>query len=369
MKAIILRTGLLEGIVTVSKLAVGDALPILKNILIEAQNNKLILTATNLETAIQKTILGKVIETGKVSIPAKAFSDVISALRSERINLDQKEHNLSITSDNYHATFQGLSVEDFPIIPKIKTKEACIECKADIFKDALESVLIATEFSDLRPELNSVLLHISSDGIKLVATDSFRLAERHIPTSQFTTTIAQEMKVLIPLKTNQGLARILDTDGSVKIYIDENQILFSTPDTECISRLVEGNFPEYSGIIPSSFQSELTLEKEDFAEALKLASVFSEKNNEIKISFSKEKKAIDISSAQQGLGENVYTLPINITGDGGEVLFNSRYIHDMLRVARGKELFIGLNDESSPALLRVVGDASYCYIVKPILKT
>ncbi len=369
MKTIVLRSGIVEAISAVGRAAGGDSLPALKHVLIEAQNNKLVFKGTNLEIAIQHTISAKVIEVGKVTVPARAFAEVLATLRSERINLEQKGDNLALTSDNYRATFQGLPAEDFPLIPKIKNDGACIECKAGALRDALGAVLIATEFSDLRPELNSVLFHFSPERIVLAATDSFRLAEQQISPSQFSASGVNEFRALIPLKTSQELLRLLGEQETAKVYADDNQILVAVGASECISRLVDGTFPEYSAIIPSSFKSELVVGREELIEAIKLAGVFNDRNSEVRFAYARERKALEVSAAAQGVGENVYVLPAAIRGEDGDVLFNGRYINDMLRVARGSEIFLGLNDEAAPALLRSQGDASYYYIVKPILKT
>ncbi|MBI2888758.1 MAG: DNA polymerase III subunit beta [Candidatus Liptonbacteria bacterium] len=369
MKTVVLRAGIMEAISTVGRAAGGDSLPALKHILIEAQNNKLVFKGTNLEIAIQHSVSAKVLEGGKVTVPARAFAEVLAALRSERINLEQKGDNLSLTSDNYRATFQGLPAEDFPLIPKIKNNSTCIECKAGSLRDALGAVLIATEFSDLRPELNSVLFHFSQERIVLAATDSFRLAEQQIPPSQFSASGVGEFRALIPLKTSQELLRLLGEQETVKVCADENQILVAAGAAECISRLIDGIFPEYSAIVPTSFKSELVVGREDLVEAIKLAGVFNDRNSEVRFAYMRERKALEVSAAAQGVGENVYVLPAAIKGEDGDILFNGRYVSDMLRVGRGSEIFLGLNDEAAPALLRSQGDASYYYIVKPILKT
>ena len=230
-------------------------------------------------------------------------------------------------------------------------------------------MLVATEFSDLRPELNSVLFQVTPEHIILAATDSFRLAEQRIPSAQFLGSGEKEFSALIPLKTGQELLRLLDGQETATVRVDENQILVSAGAAECISRIVEGTFPEYSTIVPASFKTELTVGRDELMEAIKLASVFNGRNSEVRFAYARERKALEVSAAAQGVGENAYVLPATIRGEDGEALFNGRYINDLLRVARGKELFIGLNDEAAPALLRSQGDASYYYIVKPILKT
>ncbi|MBI2623308.1 MAG: DNA polymerase III subunit beta [Candidatus Liptonbacteria bacterium] len=369
MKAVVLRAGVVEAVSAAGRAAGGDTLPALKHILIEAHGNKLVFTGTNLELAVQYSVSGKVIEAGRVTVPARPFTEVLATLRSERINLEQKGANLSLASDNYRATFQGLPAEEFPLIPKLQSTRACIECKAPALRDALSAVLIATEFSDLRPELNSVLLHVAPERMACAATDSFRLAEQQIPPSQFSAGETREFRALIPLKTSRELLRVLGDEGNAKVCVDENQILVSAGAAECISRLVDGAFPEYSAIVPTSFKSELTVGRENLLEAIKLASVFNDRNSEVRFAYSRERKVLEVSAAAQGAGENVYALPAAVRGEDGDVLFNGRYINDMLRVARGSEVSIGLNDEASPALFRSQGDASYFYIVKPILKT
>lgn len=369
MKAVVLRDVLMEGVGVVSRAAGGEALPILKNILIEAGNNKLLLTGTNLEIAIQHGVSGKVIEGGKITIPAKIFGEVLGALRSERINLEEKGGSITLTSDSYRATFQSLPAEDFPLVPKVKSTAAAVECKAEFLREALGAVLIATEFSDLRPELNSVFFRLTSQTLTLAATDSFRLAEQQIPSSRFTAGTAAEFQALVPLKTSQELLRLLKDGEIVKIFLDENQILFAAGNSECVSRLVDGRFPEYSSIIPSSFKTELVMAREELLEALKLASAFQAQASEVRLVFAKDRKAIEVSSSSQGVGENVYMLPGRIQGEDGEVLFNGRYVSDFLRVVRGQEVFLGVNDEHTPALFRPMGESSYCYIVKPVLKT
>jgi DNA polymerase-3 subunit beta len=369
MKVVALRAGIMEAVSLVGRAAGGSALPALKYILIDAQSNKLTFTTTNLEIALQHTTPGKVIENGRTTVPARAFGEVLGALRSERVNLERRGDNVALTSDNYRATFQGIPAEDFPLIPKVKEIGRSFECKAGALKDALAAVLVATEFSDLRPELNSVLLHFTPEQIVVAATDSFRLAEQRISPSQFTAGDTKEFRALIPLKTSQELLRIIGNAETVKIVADENQVRVFTGASECISRLVDGTFPEYAAIIPSAFKTELTVGREELIEALKLASVFEERASEVRFVYSAERKTLEVSSAAQGLGENVYVLPATVRGEDGDILFNGKYVSDMLRVARGSDVFFGLNDEATPALLRAQGDASYCYIVKPILKT
>jgi len=370
MKVVMVKNNIKEGMIVVEK-SISDTshLPILKNVLIEAVNGKIKFTTTNLEVGVVCITSGKVIEDGKVSVPAQIFSNLINNLQTERINLDTKNNNLIIKTDNYEALIQGLPIEEFPIIPKVGKEKGVINCKGEIFKEALYQILTTSQFSDLRPELNSVLLDLDLERIKLVTTDSFRLSEKTIPHNNFTTTLTNPIKILLPLKTSYELLRILVDNEDLEINIDNSQILFKTEKWEFISRLIEGNFPEYTSIIPTKFNSDVVLNKQEFINSLKLVSVFSSRVSEIKIKTLENKKALEIVSAEQGLGENIYILPAKVQGSIRDIGFNWRYLLDGLKAIKTSDVFIGFNEDNKPALLKSPTDSSYLYVLMPVMKT
>lgn len=369
MKFIALRSNIREGIGIIEK-AGGENpnLPILKNFLIEAENNTITFTATNLEIAITHKVAGKVIENGKATVPISLFSSLISNIQSDRLNFQKKGEDIEVATDNYSAVLHSLPADDFPLTPKIATEDHFLEVRGGILKDAIQQVMVASQFSDLRPELNSVLLDFSLDSLKFAATDSFRLAEKALPASAFSTKGKDPFKVLIPLRTAQEVARIVRDDESVKIFHDENQVLWKTEKTEVISRLLEGNFPDYSAITPRSFTAEITVSRDELFAALKLASVFGQRNSEVKVAIHPGKKALEISSGDQALGENTNLISAKIKGEPMAAHFNWRYLSDPLKMMKSGEVFLGLQEDAGPALVRGAGDASYFYIVKPVLK-
>jgi DNA polymerase-3 subunit beta len=370
MKFIAIRANIKEAISIIEK-AVGENvnLPILKNVLIEAQNNTITFTATNLEIAINHKVAGKIIEDGRITVPLGLFSGLITNIQSDRLNFEKKENNLEIATDNYSAILNGLPADDFPMTPKIKNTENFIEIKNIFLKEAIQQTTTASQFSDLRPELNSILFNFSIESLVLAATDGFRLAEKSIPANLFTTKNKEPFKILIPLKTSLEISRIIQDDEVVRIYWDENQVLFQTDQTEMISRLIDGNFPDYSAIIPHEFVAEVVVERSEFLNALKLAGVFGQKNSEVKMKIHQNKKAVEISSADQALGENNHILPAKIKGDIQEVYFNWRYLSDPMKNIKSEDVFLGLQEDAGPALIRSVSDSSYYYVLKPILKS
>jgi DNA polymerase III subunit beta len=367
MKIIVIRANLKDGVSIVER-ATGENLnlPILKNILFEAEGSKIKIIATNLEIAITAFISGKIIENGKFTVPAGILSNLIGNIQSDRLNIEEKKGKLEIKTDNYEAVVQGLPANDFPITPKIKESKEYIEIKTTTLKEAFNQILIAAQFSDLRQELNNIFFDFSINNLKLVATDSFRLAEKTIPSEEFSTNHKEKFNLLIPLKTAQELTRIFKDGDTVKIYHDENQILFKTEQTELLSRLSEGNFPDYTAIVPKKFTAEATFNRQEFLSALKLAGIFGSRTSEVKLKVQENKKAVAILSADQTLGENNYILTAKIQGKFEEIIFNWRYIVDVLKILKTEEVWFGINSENEPAEIKSLGDASYLYILKPI---
>ncbi len=369
MKFIALRSNIREGISIIEK-AVGDNtnLPILKNFLIEAENNTITFSATNLEIAVTHRVAGKVIESGKITAPIALISSLIANIQSDRLNFEKKGNDIEVATDNYSAVVHGLPAEDFPITPKIKNNEEYIELKGALLKDAIQQVAVASQFSDLRPELNSVLVDFSLDSVKLAATDGFRLAEKSLPANLFSAKGMEAFKLLLPLRTAQEIARVVREDENIRFFKDENQALVKSERTEIITRLIEGSFPDYSAIVPQSFAAEAIVGREELLNALKLAGVFGQRNSEVKVSIHQGKKALEITSGDQALGENTNLLSAKIKGEAISAYFNWRYLSDPLKSIKTENVFLGLQEDTGPALIRGANDASYFYIIKPVLK-
>lgn len=342
-------------------------LPILKNVLIKTFNNKIRISSTNLEVGINKLISGKIIEEGGLTIPFQTFYNLVNNINSEKINLETKNNNIIFKTDNYEAKIQGLHEDDYPIIPRLEREDKYLEFDAELLKLALGQVITSAQISEIRPEISGVLFDYQVTIMKLVATDSFRLAEKTIYNSQYRSNIEKGFKVIIPLKSVQEVLRIFSNDQLIKISLDENQILFKNNDVELISRLIEGIYPDYEQIIPKSFESELGVEKEHFVNALKLVSNFSGKVNDIRLKVQENQKVLEVYSSNQFLGENNYLIPSKVTGASfSDVSFNWRYLLDGLKVVNSNNLQFSLNGNNKPSLLKSAEDNSYFYILMPI---
>lgn len=371
MNLIIIRDKLKEGLDMVSRFSSeAGNLPILKNVLFRAEENKIFLTTTNLEGGMVYTIPGKVIKQGSFTVPASLLAQVVNNIQEERLNIVQKEGFLEVITDNYQAKIQGSPAEEFPLIPKLKNMSSHIELDIKTFRESLDQTLVATQLSDLRPELNSILFSYDLNKIRLVGTDSFRLAEKAIPESQFSAQEKKEWKILIPLKTGQELSRVLKGEGKIKMYKDENQLLFVADHFELVSRTLDGTFPDYESIVPKQFHTEVTVSREEFMNAIKLTGVMASQGNEITIKSSPSKKTIELFSKNVGQGDNTYMLSAKVETkhEQIEANFNWRFLLDGLKYIETEEVLFGINEEHKPAMLRAPQKSSYYYIVMPILK-
>lgn len=367
MKIIVLKNNLLEGINSVER-SIGSAanLPVLKNVLIKAEGGAIELTATNLEVASLYAVSGKVIESGSITIPGGIFGTVIKNLASERLTLESSDSSsLLITTDNYEATIQGTDASEFPIIPEV-SNTISVSIPSPDFLDALGSVIVATQYSEIRPEISGVFVKFEDGKLTLVATDSFRLAEKTVPGVALKSGDAAA-PFIIPLFSAEEILRVFkDSDGELLISIEQNQVAFSAGPKRFISRLVDGRFPDYQAIIPREFTREFSTDAKELASAIRLTSSFAGKTNDVLISSGSNGKFIDIACGDSSVGENHYRIPVKLTGDEFKLVFNWRYLLDGMKVLKGAEIYWGIVSPDRATLMKSKTDPSLIYIIMPI---
>jgi len=367
MKIIVLRNNLKDSLAAAER-GIGDSvnLPILKNFLINADNNNLSISATNLEIGVTARTSAKVIKSGSVAIPAGVFLSLVNTIQSERLDIEKKDSVLEIRCDNYEVTLPLSSLDEFPIIPKIENKKNIFKMNALVLSDALQKVLAAVQFSEIRPEISGILFDLNPSGLTLTGTDIFRLAEKKVGKSAFSSTYEEGVKCIIPLKTIQEFLRIFKQDKEVEFYFDDNQMLAKNENFEMISRLVNGNFPDYVGlkIIPQSFKTEVEVDREEFISAIKLSGAVSQTANDVKIKIGENKKNIELLSTEKSFGKTKAVLPAKVSGETTEIVFNWKYLFDGLKGMTDKAVVLGLNGDDKPALLKSA-DVSYVYVLMP----
>ncbi|MFH1841246.1 MAG: DNA polymerase III subunit beta [Candidatus Nealsonbacteria bacterium] len=375
MNLTILKENFIEGLKIIERVVGKNlTLPILNNVLISTEKNFLNLSATDLELGIKYWSLVKIEKEGKITIPIKILSNFINFLPDKKITLETKNQVLYINCENNKTQIKGLNAEEFPIIPRIENKEY-LELNTSVFCDGFSQVVDFSTPNQTRPELSGIYLNFQKDRVQLTATDSFRLAEKTLYLEKKTD---KECSFILPQKTVREFVNIFsEKKGKIKLYFSPNQVLFeypmadfSHPQVQIISRLVEGEYPDYQGIIPKKYSIQITLSRNDFLNQVKAASLFSGKINEVKLKINPKKDGIEIFSQNPEYGENKNFLEgkVNCNPDTTEkeASFNFKFLIDGLLNIKSQKVVFELNGEDDPAVLKPAGDSSYIYVLMPI---
>ena len=335
-------------------------LPILANVLIKTDNNRLSLSATNLDIAITHYIGAKVKQTGSITVPARLMQDFVGSLPDGVIQLDLQETKLHVTTDQYQSVVNGIVADYFPVMPAIADGKTW-EIKGELFKKSLQQVVFAASGDETRPVLTGVLLQTHDGKLHMAATDSYRLAEKQLGANK------HDIHLLIPASAMQDLLRVLsDDDEKVTIIHNDQQALFKVGDIELVTRLVDGKYPDYRKLIPSKFTTQATLKRADLVNVTKVSSLFArESAGSVTIEVNEASKQLSIRSVASQLGENTATAPAKAKGSGS-ITVNSRYLLDGLSALSGDEVTFGFNGKLEPTLLTDANSPDYRHIIMPL---
>jgi DNA polymerase-3 subunit beta len=360
MKIKIQRGDLTRGIQTVQNIITTKAaLPILSHILLETQQNNLRLTATDLDVGISCVIPADIQESGAITIPAKRFGDIIRELPSDSVDLSTKKNNLVIIeTENCQFKIMGLAREEFPKLPEFKDKEV-IKLEQNTLKQILSLTSFAVSFDETRYILNGILFKIQNNKLILVATDGKRLA---IMEKELEQSLEKEISLIVPIKTIHELNRNLQEEGNLSLILGTNQVLFDLGDIIIISRLIEGEFPDYQQVIPPASENKMGADREEFLLAVRRAALLATPDYQaVKLELFKNK--LVVSKSTPDIGESREEIPVEYQGKELLIGFNPNYLIDVLKNLSGEKIELELTDSEKPGVIRLNG---YIYIVLPM---
>lgn len=363
MKLICTKENLRKGLFVVSRVVgSGNPLQVLNNILVKTDQGRIKLSSTNLEIGVNTWVGGKIEEEGALTVPAKLINEYINNLPSEKITLESLDNTtLVLESENYHTNIKGLSHEDFPLIPQVN-EEPFAKIDSTELKNAFAETIWASAANETQPEISGIFLAFEQDSVRVAATDRYRLAER---TAVLLEPASGTREVIIPARTVAELYKILTTGGgAVEIFFSENQVLFKFDETELISRLIDGQYPDYRQIIPKEFKTEAVIEREEFIHALKAAALFVPDSNNVNLEVNQS--GITVTAASMSSGENTSKIAAKVTGDDNRAVFNFRYLLDCLNNLSEPTVHFKMINDASPAAITPAGRTNYTYIVMPI---
>ncbi|HKU19099.1 MAG TPA: DNA polymerase III subunit beta [Candidatus Saccharimonadales bacterium] len=361
MKLQVTQENLNKALGTVARVAnARGTLPVLANVLMKTVNNRLSVAATNLDIAITHYIGAKVAEDGAITAPARLMQDFISSLPSSVIDLSLDDYKLNIATEQYQSVINGVSAEEFPVMPAITEGKKWTVPSAAL-KKSLQQVVIAASTDEARPVLTGIYMHTQDGKLYMAATDSYRLAEKELIVTK------EDINLLVPVSAMQDLLRILgDAEGDVQVTSDDQQVLFQVGDVELVARLIEGKYPDYRKLIPEKFAVTATLKRADLLNATKISSLFArESAGSITLNVDEGTQELSIRSVASQLGENTANADAKVVGTGS-ITLNSRYLLDALHALAGDEVSFCFNGKLEASVLKDPASSDYVHIIMPL---
>ena len=375
MKVSCLQENLAKGLGIVGRsVANRSTLPVLGNVLLATDGDRLKLSATNLETGINCWIGAKVEEAGAITIPARLLTDFVNSLPPERIDLilNEETQTLNTRCAHFEANLKGIDSQEFPVVPGLDAGKEIIRLDPVSLKQMINQVAFAAATDESRPILTGVLAHFGPDTLTMSAADGFRLSTKSIP---LTHPVDEEFEVIIPARALTELSRIIgDQEEPIQIVLtaSSNQILFHLDGVDLVSQLIEGKFPDVTQIIPTTYTTRTVLDARNFLKAARVSYLFArDAANIVKVDVTPgdDELAIgklSLTATSQELGDNVSELDVSVEGDSIEIAFNAKYLIDILNVIESAQVALETSAAASPGVLRPVGDDNFIHVIMPM---
>jgi DNA polymerase-3 subunit beta len=361
MKFSVSKEKLLEGLQTVQNVvSTRTTLPILSNVLLRADEDAVRLTTTDLDVGVRGSIEATIERPGASTLPARRLFTIVRELPASEVTIEVDSKNVAtIRSGPSFFKILGLPEEEFPPLPSFEDAKVFTISQKDL-KDGLKKTAYAISTDETRYVLNGILCSFKDNKLTAVATDGRRLAlvelELEFPRSN-------ETDIIIPTKAVTELQRLLKDEGDIRWSVGENQVAFEIGGTFLVTKLIEGNYPNYRQVIPGEARERVTLERETFLNSVHRVSLLaSEKSNSVKLMFSKNN--IDITANTPEVGEARESLPVQYKGKDFSIAFNPEFLMAPLRNLQNDEIYLDLIDEMSPGVIKI--QSPFLYVLMPM---
>ncbi len=364
-----MQENLARGLSLVSRAVSSRAtLPVLSNVLLKTQDGGLRLTATNLEIGISAWIPGKIETEGSTTVPARLFTDIVAGLPAgERVDLQvEKDETILIRAGAYRTHLRGIDAEEFPVIPNAGDRPTT-QVSQKALRRALGEVTFAAAADEARPILTGVLTKFAGEVLTLAAADNYRIAVKTLPLLRS----VEESSVVVPARSYVELMRVLsDTDEPVDIILApaKSQVIFRVETTEVVSRLIDGQFPNYQSVLPTSHSTRALVDRDALLKAVRLSGLIaSSAANVVRLGFGEGEDLSHVSvAAAADIGDAEGQVEVQMEGDPVTIAFNARYLQEALQNLDAEQLAIELSGPLSPGVLKPVDDPAYVHVIMPV---
>jgi len=365
-----MQENLARGLSVVSRAVSNRSLPVLTNVLLKTEDGGLKLTATNLEIGITYWVPGKIEVDGATSVPARLLTDLVGSLPgSEPISLELGDGaTLHIRAGRFESNIKGIPAEDFPTV-QTAGERPITRVAQKVLRQALDETAFAAASDEARPILTGVLARFEGDQLTLAAADNYRIAVKTITVLD----PVEETSVVIPARALHELSRVLsDTDDPVSIVLahSRNQLLFHIDGVDLVTRLIDGQYPNYQSVLPASHATRAVLDREELLRAVRPAALIAhESANIVKLGVGLDGDGAISVSANAEVGDHVGRVEAAIEGDGTTIAFNARFLADVLTNVDAEQFALELNGPLSPGVFKPIGDDRYVHVVMPLRTT
>ena len=370
------RNALLEGLQSAARIASAKtSITALSGVQLAASATGIELRATDLELSLRLPLKGEVVSVGEVVLPARLFTDVVRALPNGQVSLKARSTKQDVEIKSGSATFdlKTLRAEDFPTLPEA-VGESEVTLPAEVLDSTIKRVERAASSDPSRPVLTGVLVQAEGTSLKMVATDSYRLSVKE---TELSTPLANAFEANVPARALQEAVRLAKgvkgdvgddesgpAAGSVRIVMQENQIVFDLDGTILASRLIDGQFPKYAELIPDSFDHEVKLSASELLDVVRRISLLAQRTKPLTLSF--EKGSLTISAETPDIGEARESLPVPYEGEQLDIGFNPDYLRDGIESAGDEEIIFKLLSPNRPGLIESGSGGGFLYLIMPI---
>lgn len=337
-------------------------LPILSTLLFIVSGKEIKIRATNLSLGIEAIIPTNTEKEGVFAISANTISAFVGTLKdNEKITIELVGGTVIFTTKNTKTSIKTIPYEDFPNIPKTEGVDFSISNK--ILIEGIKSVFYSSAISDIKPEISSVYLYQHEDNLVFVSTDSFRLAEKTIRVKN----IYNFEPIIIPFKNIIEIIKILDiSQGDTNIICSKNQIIIKTGIFSITSRIIDGIYPDYKQIIPTTSTTEGIFLKQDILNTIKANSIFADKFNQITLTIDPKNKQCFFLAQNPDKGENKIMVEGALSGEKVEININQKYLADCLQSIQTDSISVSCNGVQKPIVIKGIGDKTFCYLIMPM---
>lgn len=347
------------GTATRAVAARGGSLPVLSGVRLELAGDHLTLAGSDLDLTIQVGIGVSGEAEGVSVVPARLLADIVRALEQGAVHVETEGEEVRISSGRSQFAVRTLPAEDFPRLPEATGEEVTLD--ADTFADALRQVVRGASQDDARPILTGVLMAAEGDGLRLVATDSYRLAVRDL---RGTSVLREGQQVLVPSKALGELTRVLGAADQLVLRLGERDATFTVGDVRVSTRLIEGEFPNYRQLIPSSYPNRLTVGREPLLDAVRRVRLLAREATPVRLHLGPD--GLELSAITQDVGQAHEDVDAKYEGTEMVIAFNPEYLADGIEAVQGDEVSVETLDALKPAVVRTVDGSDYLYLLMPV---